>query len=200
VTLLWKEPFSALRTARAQASLSDELERAEREQATTRERAERVGGARRATGAALLAAAARDARAEASPREAIGRLEVDALDLDAVVVEGSGDAELRDGPGRYGQTAMPGERGTVGIAGHRTTYGAPFRNLDRLSAGDRISLRMPYGRFVYAVSGTRIVDAGRKDMLAAGGRDRLVLTACHPLFGDDERIVVSADLVEARPR
>ena len=68
-------------------------------------------------------------------------------------VEGTGTSDLRKGPGHYPATPLPGERGTVGIAGHRTTYGAPFRHIDRGQArGDRITLTMPYGRFVYAWS------------------------------------------------
>ena len=48
------------------------------------------------------------------------------------------------GPGHYPSTAFPGLGQTVAIAGHRTTYLAPFRNLNELARGDRIVLQMPY--------------------------------------------------------
>ena len=74
-----------------------------------------------------------------------------------VFVEGTGTADLRKGPGHYPATPLPGERGTVAIAGHRTTYGAPFRELDEVDAARPDQLAMPYGRFVYRVERTRIV-------------------------------------------
>ena len=73
------------------------------------------------------------------------------IGVSSVVVAGTDTASLRLGPGHYPGTPLPGARGTVAIAGHRTTYGAPFRKLDKLARGDRIEVRMPYGTFVYAV-------------------------------------------------
>ena len=72
-------------------------------------------------------------------------------------MEGTGTADLRRGPGHYPDTPLPGQRGTVAIAGHRTTYGAPFHDVDDLRRGDAIVLSMPYGRFTYRVQRTRIV-------------------------------------------
>jgi sortase A len=85
----------------------------------------------------------------------------------------------------------------VAIAGHRTTYGAPFRRVDDLGRGDRIELRMPYGRFVYRVERTRIVPPTEVSVTARVSYDRLVLSACHPLYSAAQRIVVFARLEEA---
>jgi sortase A len=93
---------------------------------------------------------------------------------------------------------MPGERGTVAIAGHRTTFGAWFRNIDRLRRSDRIELVLPYGRFTYRVQDTRIVPATALWITKSVGYDRLALSACHPLFSASNRIVVFARLVTAR--
>jgi LPXTG-site transpeptidase (sortase) family protein len=110
---------------------------------------------------------------------------------------------LRKGPGHYsGDTSLPGEGGVVGIAGHRTTYEAPFREVDSLRAGDRITLRMPYGLFTYEVTGHRIVPSDFGQAFAAptgGGGERLVLSACHPLYSATERILVDARLVGSQP-
>ena len=82
----------------------------------------------------------------------------------------------------------------MAIAGHRTTYGAPFRRIDQLERGDRIELRMPYGRFVYRVERTRIVPPTETSVTARVAYDRLVLSACHPLYSAAKRIIVFARL------
>jgi sortase A len=86
----------------------------------------------------------------------------------------------------------------VAIAGHRTTYGAPFRRVDQLERGDRIELRMPYGRFTYVVERTRIVPPTELSVTDRVAFDRLVLSACHPLYSAAKRIIVFAELQEAR--
>ena len=91
------------------------------------------------------------------------------IGVSEVFVEGTGAGDLRTGPGHYPATPLPGERGTVAIAGHRTTYGAPFRRVDQLERGDRIELRMPYGRFVYRVERTRIVPPTETSVTARVG-------------------------------
>jgi sortase A len=82
----------------------------------------------------------------------------------------------------------------VAIAGHRTTFLAPFRHLDALRAGDRIVLNMPYGRFVYAVQYRRVVSPTAWWITRNAGYDRLVLSACDPLFSAAHRLVVFARL------
>lgn len=114
-----------------------------------------------------------------------------------VVVEGTDRATLRKGPGHYPDTPVPGQGGTVAIAGHRTTYLAPFRPLDKLRPGDAIVVRMPYGRFTYRVERTRIVPPTATWVTHRVAYDRLVLTACHPLYSAAQRIVVFARLERA---
>ena len=141
-----------------------------------------------------LGSAARALARRSEPGDPLGRLRVPAIGLSTVVVEGTGGTELRSGPGHYPGTVLPGRRGTVAIAGHRTTYGAPFRDVDDLDPGDRIELAMPYGRFTYRVERTRVVPPTAVDVVRRVAYDRLVLTACHPLYSADERIVVFARL------
>jgi len=83
----------------------------------------------------------------------------------------------------------------VAIAGRRTPYGAPLRTIDRLKRGDEIDMRMRYGTYVYKVQKTRIVDPSQTSVTDNVGYDRLVLTACHPLYSAAQRIVVFARLV-----
>jgi sortase A len=88
----------------------------------------------------------------------------------------------------------------VAIAGHRTTYGAPFRDIDRLDRRDRIAVEMPYGRFTYEVERRRIVKPTAVGVVRGAGYDRLVLSACHPKYSAAKRIVVFARLVGVHPR
>ncbi len=131
--------------------------------------------------------------------DAIGRISLPTLDRDYYVIEGTRTGDLRKGPGHYPDTPMPGERGTVAIAGHRTTYGAPFRTIDKLRKGNPVVLEMPYGRFTYRVQKTRIVLPTQTEVKRPVGYDRLVLTACHPLYSAAKRIVVFARLVKPAP-
>ena len=201
-TVVWKEPFTAYLASRAQAALRGELARLDRAPA-------RLGAAQQRSLAALPDARRRTARrlelladslaARVRPGRALGWIEIPRIGVDYVFVQGTGAASLRKGPAHYTQTPLPGAPGTVGIAGHRTTYLAPFRDIDELRRGDRIVLQMPYGRFVYAVEGHRIVPAGVTNAFAAAGYARLVLSACHPLYSASHRILVSARLVSVQP-
>jgi hypothetical protein len=87
------------------------------------------------------------------------------------------------------------------MAGHRTTYAAPFREIPSLKAGDQITLKMPYGRFTYEVTGHRIVPADYRLAFTSPGAsgERLVLSACHPLYDAKQRILVEARLVGSQP-
>jgi sortase A len=191
VTMAWQEPVSALRGARAQHRLAGELRRLELA-APVR------GAASVARGAApaRLAAAARTFARSRRDGDAVAELRIPRIGLRAVVVRGTAPDDLREGPGLLDGTPFPGEHGTTAIAGHRTTYGAPFRHLDALRRGDAIALRLPYGSFRYAVEATRIVEPGDLSVLRRVHHDRLVLSACHPLFSAARRIVVLARLVE----
>jgi sortase A len=80
------------------------------------------------------------------------------------------------------------------IAGHRTTFGAPFRHIDRLKAGDAIRLELPYGNFTYVVTGHEIVEQNDWSIIREDGFDTLVLSACHPLYSASQRWIVYARL------
>ena len=131
---------------------------------------------------------------------AIGRIVIPRIGASYEIVQGTDTASLEKGPGHYPGTAFPGLGQTVGIAGHRTTYLAPFRHLDELAPGDRILVRMPYATFTYVVQYHRIVvptDIGVVDNV---GYERLVLSACNPLYSAAQRIVVFARLAQVVPR
>jgi len=197
LTLLWKEPVSAVYQRVQQGSLEGRLDELERTALPAREvrtlRSMPSEGRR-------LAFAARALDRRSDPGEPVARLRMPTIGVSTVVVAGTDGASLRKGPGHYPSTPLPGARGTVGIAGHRTTYGAPFRKLDGLERGDRIEVRMPYGEFTYRVERTRIVAPTATWVTRRVSYDRLVLSACHPLYSAEQRIIVFARLAESRPR
>jgi sortase A len=130
----------------------------------------------------------------------LGRLRIPKIGVSVLYVEGTATGDLRSGPGHYPGTPLPGEPGTIGIAGHRTTYGAWFRHINRLTPGDRIVITMAYGRFTYRVQRTRIVAPTALWVTDRVGYDRLILSACNPLYSAAQRIVVFARLVDTLPR
>jgi sortase A len=196
VTLLWQEPVSAVYGHVEQGRLDDRLSQLEQEPLAP---AERRALRRIPDPARRLAFRARAFDRRLEPGDPAGRIAIPAIDLSKVFVEGTAAGDLRKGPGHYPQTPLPGERGTVAIAGHRTTYGAPFRRIDQVDPGDRIELRMPYGRFVYRVERTKIVPPTDLSVIDRVGYDRLVLSACHPLYSAAQRIIVFARLASAVP-
>ncbi|HWH96140.1 MAG TPA: class E sortase [Baekduia sp.] len=195
-TLLWQEPITALQTSLRQHGLRGDLRRLEA-RGPTRLEARTLAGLTDAD--RRIAFLARSLQRRTAPGDAIGRLKIPRLGARFVMVKGSDPAELRKGPGTFDGTPLPGVGGTTAIAGHRTTYMAPFRHLDDLHRGDRITVEMPYGTFTYRVQRTRIVAPNAVSVLRDVGYDRLVLSACHPLFSAAQRILVVARLTRVVP-
>lgn len=134
--------------------------------------------------------------------DAVAKIRIPRLGLDAVLVNGTDPGTLKRGPGRYLGSAMPGQGELVYVAGHRTTYGAPFSRIDDLRKGDRVFLELPYGTFEYSITGHRIVDADELSVLESKGREQLALQACHPRFFATQRYLAYAEpiAVTAPPR
>jgi len=195
VTLTWQEPVSALFAARSQGALESEL--AAESHAFARETSSPSaanGGASLDEGIVAAAYAKR-----LHTGDAVGRIAMPTLGRSYVVVEGTDTETLRKGPAHYPDTALPGQGGTVAVAGHRTTYLAPFRSIDELQSGQPIVVTMPYGRFTYRVESRRIVDPTALWVTKRVAHERLVLTACHPLYSAAQRIVVFARLSRSEP-
>jgi len=196
VTFAWEEPVTHFFTLHQQAALGGALDalRAAAPSAVERRALDGLRGTRE-----RIAVLARALNRSAAPGSAIGEIRLRRIGERFVVVKGSRPAALRKGPGAYDGVGLPGVPGTAAIAGHRTTYGAPFRRLDELRPGDPIVVAMPYATFTYRVERTRIVDSGDLSVLARRRYDRLVLSACHPLYSAARRIVVLARLESTVP-
>jgi sortase A len=197
ITLLWQEPVSALYASLRQNALGDDLNRIETRRIA---RVEVQALKRLQTEKRRLTFLARAERGKADPGDPLGRIQIPKIGANFVIVQGTDAGDLREGPGHYVNTPLPGEPGTVAIAGHRTTFLAPFRDIDELKPTDPIHVQMPYADFTYSVQRTRIVDPSATWVMRKIGYDRLVLTACHPLYSASQRIVVTARLVKVTPR
>lgn len=191
MTLLWREPTSSIYASVRQHDAKSALDDLEGDFPTPADRraVRHVHGKLRKVRILALRFANR-----VSAGDPIGRIAIPDIGLDIVVVQGTSTGDLTQGPGHYPQTPFPGQRGTAAIAGHRTTYLAPFRDLDSLDGGDRIELEMPYATLDYRVQRTKVVEPTDVGILHPAGYERLVLTACHPLYSASQRIVAFARL------
>jgi sortase A len=207
VTLAYQEPLSALYSSIKQSEKANQLKNLESSFLTKsdvktiqREKTAEESGHPHALQENISKLAQRLVD-ESKPGDALGRIEAPGMDgLNMVFVQGTDESSLELGPGHYPETAMPGQGKTVAIAGHRTTYLAPFRHIDSMKQGDEITLKMPYGTFVYSVQKTEIVDPSDVGIIHDTGYERLVLSACNPLYSASQRYIVYARLVKTEPR
>ncbi|MEU3459820.1 class E sortase [Streptomyces sp. NPDC006733] len=143
-------------------------------------------------------------------------LRIPAIGVTAPVAQGvSKTAILNHGyVGHYPQTAQPGQTGNFAVAGHRNTHGEPFRHLDRLRAGDTVTVETATGRFVYTVEKTvpqtypsdgsviapvpfSSVHPGAR---MTGAAAYITLTTCTPEYTSKYRLVVWGRLKSAQAR
>lgn len=217
ITVAWGDPFTYVQEHGSQQQLQQQFA------------ADFGAGAALATGGSLDASLTRASAARFRKATAAGRvaahLRISRIGLRKYIVRGTGHDDLMKGPGIYDQTGFPGSGMPVAIAGHRTTYGAPFLNIDQLRPGDPIVLDMPYGRFTYRMTHSQIITpsdwsiikVGRGERTAAvqravlaqwsrtgtcsrGTCEHLVMTACHPKYSARQRIAVFARLERVQLR
>jgi len=193
----WKDPFTTAYTAYEQRRLASNLD----EQFDSwRPNREPVSQSGEPTKRDDVSRVAKRYRLASEDGDAIARIRIPRLDLNLVVVNGTSVSDLRQGPGRHLDTYMPGEHELVYIAGHRTTYGAPFGDINELEPGDTITLELPYATIAYRVTRHRIVDDNDVSVLESPHHEQLVLQACHPRFFASQRYLVYATPVSVKQR
>jgi sortase A len=197
MTIFWQDPVTAVFAQHEQKVLSAKLAAAERApvSGSTLQLVQRAE-----SDPERIAVLARDLAGRTEAGEPLGRIRAPGMGVDFVFVSGTGKTSLKKGPGHYDGSPLPGLPGTVAVAGHRTTYAAPFRRMDRLRRGDRITLTMPYGRFTYRVEGLRVVLPQNTGVLKHVRHNRLVLTTCTPVDSAKKRLVTTARLERAVAR
>lgn len=154
--------------------------------------------------------AARKEIRTAEPGEPVALLRIPRLgsDYEYAVVEGVDAEHLKKGPGHYPDSAMPGQIGNFAVAGHRTTYAAPFNELDELERDDEIILETREARYTYRVTSHDIVEPDEIDVFAPVPgkpdirpiRAFITLSTCHPEYSAAQRLVVYGVLKDTEPR
>lgn len=128
----------------------------------------------------------------------VAHLIIPAIGLDWKVVEGVSPNDLKDGPGHFRETVMPGQLGNSVLAGHRTTYGAPFFDLDKLKPGDLITVETLVGTYVYEVTGSEVVGPNDYALVVPTVDPTvatLTLSTCHPVYTAKQRLIIRSALV-----
>ena len=141
-----------------------------------------------------MAAAAKALARSRRDGQAVAELRIARIGLHAIVVRGTSPADLREGPGLIAGTPLPGERGRRRSPGTARPTAPRSATSTRCAAATRSRCACPTRSFRYRVEGRRIVEPGDVSVLRRVGHDRLVLSACHPLFSAARRIVVLARL------
>ena len=122
----------------------------------------------------------------------IGLLEIPAIGLEKVVIEGASARRVEEGPGHDPASARPGEAGDALIVGRRSSYGAPFAHLRSLRDGDTVSITTARGRFTYRVD--------RNATRATAGTGKATLTLVTGAAGMiSDRVVSVTAVLQGRP-
>ena len=136
------------------------------------------------------------------PLKVVAQLQIDSIGVNDYVVQGVTRRALMKGPGHFPETPLPGQLGNAVIAGHRTTYGAPFGDIDEIAVGAEIVVTVPgAGVYYYDVTAIRIVDPQDYASVVPSrdySKGMLTLVSCHPEYSTRQRIIVLADLDESR--
>jgi len=131
-----------------------------------------------------------------SEADALTRLSIPKMDLDAVVVEGTSRKDLLLGPGHVKETVEPGEIGNAAISAHRDTF---FRHLHELEKGDEINVQRAGKEYRYQVTGKRIVEPEDVFVLKPTTDAQLTLITCYPTYyigPSPHRLIVFSKLME----
>jgi len=113
------------------------------------------------------------------------------------------------GVGHYSSSSWPGEVGNFAIAAHRMSHGAPFADIDKLRAGDKVWVETNDSWYTYEYRQTLVVEPTDVSVISsvppefaiavAGGR-YMTMTSCHPKWTNRQRIVVWLELTASQPR
>jgi len=109
----------------------------------------------------------------------LGLIEISAIGLEAMILEGTDDGVLRRAVGHIPGTSLPGHQGNVAIAGHRDTF---FRPLRKICKNDEITLTTLDGSYRYRVDSTQVVAPEDTGVLANSDESILTLVTCYPFY------------------
>ncbi|OJW02567.1 MAG: sortase [Microbacterium sp. 67-17] len=104
----------------------------------------------------------------------VALLEIPAIGVREVVVEGTDPATTQLGPGHRRDTVLPGQAGVSIIMGRAAGYGGPFGRLQQLVPGTTFTVTTGQGQHEYEVIGVRYAGDPAPPPLTAG-KSRLTL-------------------------
>lgn len=133
------------------------------------------------------------------PGQAIATISIPSIGMFEVVVQDSTPELLKSGPGHVLGTPLPGQRGNAVLLGRRLTDGGPFRHLEDLDKGDRITVVTPSGAFVYSVAQVvRIADGAPEAFRPTDDARMTLVTSASSLVPEDRTVVVA--LLQGAPQ
>jgi len=122
-------------------------------------------------------------------------IQIPAIGVNDVVVEGTDSASLRSGPGHRRDTVLPGQQGVSVLMGRAAAYGGPFGRLQELPTGAKINVITAQGVQKFRSLGIRYAGDYSLPPVAAG-QSRLVLqTARGSAFNPQGLARLDAELV-----
>ena len=126
--------------------------------------------------------------------EQANRIQIPAIGVDAPVVQGDGDEQLKKGVGQNYSSANPGKSGNVILSAHNDVYGEIFRELDQLETGDEIIIHTNQRAYTYVVMNTQVVEPTYVEVMDQTPDATVTLISCYPYLVDNQRIVVQGRL------
>jgi sortase A len=132
-------------------------------------------------------------------RAPLGRIEIGAIGLAAMILEGTDARTLRRAVGHIPGTPLPGQRGNVAITGHRDTFFRPLRNIRK---NDEIRLTTLSNSYRYEVDSIKVVAPGDMEVLDRSEEAILTLVTCYPFYyvgPAPKRFVVRAHRISTNP-
>lgn len=126
--------------------------------------------------------------------EQANRIQIPAIGVDAPVVQGDGDVQLKKGVGQNVGSANPGREGNIVLSAHNDIYGEIFRDLDQLQPGDEIVLHTNQRAYTYIVMGTEVVEPTDVQVMDQTPDPIVTLISCYPYLVDNQRIIVQGRL------
>lgn len=128
-----------------------------------------------------------------SPEQALG-IKIEAIGVNAPVVQGDDWESLKRGVGQHVGTANPGQSGNLVLTGHNDIYGEVFRKLDQLEPGDEVTVFTAHNSYTYVITETLLVAPTFVEVLEPTSNAQLTLISCYPYRVDSQRIVVLGEL------
>jgi len=128
-------------------------------------------------------------------KPSLGRIEISAIGLTAMILEGTDARTLRRAVGHIPGTPLPGQQGNVAITGHRDTF---FRPLHNIRKDDEITLTTLNGTYRYRVDSTKVVEPEDTKVLAGSEDAVLTLVTCYPFYfvgPAPKRFIVRANMI-----